>query len=261
MSGSIMLSNVINKTILVQTRYMGTGTRGARGHGWLKKYRDGLGERHLQGRFHKRDVEHLNNINNQVFSLNGDKKTIAYLDFKIGEGSATAGGKDEDASLDTPKTIKRVTIELATAALPQTCENFIKLCHSNDDEGHTYMNSKIFKIEPKVGICLGDLPHSNGKEGKCHPSINGGLDTFPDEAMVLTHSEKGIISMISTGVDKNDSRFFITTVDDAPHLDGRHVAFGRVKEGMDALEEIVKNTYTKKGRPTVDIQVVSCGTL
>jgi cyclophilin family peptidyl-prolyl cis-trans isomerase len=261
MNSSTMFSNIMNRTILVQTRYMGTGTRGARGHGWLKKYRDGLGERHLQGRFHKRNVEHLNKINDQVFSLNGDEKKIAYLDFKIGEGSATAGANDEDVSMDTQRTIKRVTIELATAALPQTCDNFIKLCTTNDDNTHKYMKSKIFKIEPKVGICLGDLPDSNGKEGQCHPSINGGLDTFPDEAMVLTHSQKGIVSMLSTGVDKNDSRFFITTVDDAPHLDGRHVAFGRVKEGLDALEEIVKNTYTKKGRPTVDIQVVSCGTL
>jgi cyclophilin family peptidyl-prolyl cis-trans isomerase len=260
MNSSIMFSNIVNRAILVQTRYMGTGTRGARGHGWLKKYREGLGERHLQGRFHKRNVDHLNDINNQVFALNGDEKTIAYLDFQIGEGSAT-DTKDEDVSLRTQKTIKRITIELATAALPQTCENFIKLCTENDDDIHTYMKSKIFKIEPKVGICLGDLPHSNGKEGQCHPSINGGLDTFPDESMVLTHSQKGIVSMLSTGVDKNDSRFFITTVDDAPHLDGRHVAFGRVKEGMDALEEIVKNTYTKKGRPTIDIQVVSCGTL
>jgi cyclophilin family peptidyl-prolyl cis-trans isomerase len=67
--------------------------------------------------------------------------------------------------------------------------------------------------------------------------------------------------MLSTGLDRNDSRFIITTVEDAPHLDGKYVAFGRVKEGMEVLDKLVKNTFTKKGRPTLDIQVVKSGVL
>lgn len=240
---------------------MGTGTRGARGHGWLQKYRDGLGGRHLQGRFHKRNVEHLNRINDQVFSLNGGKETIAYLDFKVASSSPSTDIPIDDRTSTNQQTSKRITIQLASAALPQTCQNFVKLCNSDESDGVTYKNSKVFKIEPKAGICLGDLPNSDGKEGRCHPSINGGLNTFPDESMVLSHSQKGIVSMLSTGVDKNDSRFIITTVDDAPHMDGRYVAFGKVKDGMEALEEILNNTYTKKGKPTVDIQIVACGIL
>ena len=39
----------------------------------------------------------------------------------------------------------------------------------------------------------------------------------------------------------------IMTVDDAPHLDGTLVAFGKVREGLTALKEIVSNMYTQKG--------------
>jgi cyclophilin family peptidyl-prolyl cis-trans isomerase len=113
---------------------------------------------------------------------------------------------------------------------------------------------------------LGDVTDKNdGMQGKCHESLGndavGSPATFPHERMVLSHAEKGIVSMLSTGLDRNDSRFMITTVDDAPHLDGRYVAFGKVKEGLNVLEDIVKNTYTKRGRPTVAIQVVESGTL
>lgn len=239
-------------------RTFASGTRGARGHGWFLKYRAGLGGRHLQGRFHNRDIDKRIAINRQVFGLN-DKynpkglnphhphRHLAYLDLQIME--------------DQKDTVHRIVIELATAALPKTCENFIKLCQDGE-----YKNSKIFKIEPKVGICMGDITEKNdGMQGRCHASLGndivGNPATFAHEKTVLSHVEKGIVSMLSTGLDQNDSRFMITTVEDAPHLDGRYVAFGKVKEGLNVLEEIVKNTYTKRGRPTVAIQVVESGTL
>mmetsp|Transcript_5421 Transcript_5421/g.10328 ORF Transcript_5421/g.10328 Transcript_5421/m.10328 type:complete len:259 (-) Transcript_5421:60-836(-) len=236
-------------------RTFASGTRGARGHGWFQKYRAGLSGRHLQGRFHNRDVQKRIAINQQVFGLNDNQQYnpkglnhLAYLDLQVADDQ-----KDH--------VVHRIVIELATAALPSTCENFIKLCQ----EG-LYKNSKIFKIEPKVGLCLGDVTEKNdGMQGQCHESLGndaaGSPATFAHERMVLSHVEKGIVSMLSTGLDQNDSRFMITTVDDAPHLDGRYVAFGKVREGLNVLEDIVKNTYTKRGRPTVAIQVVESGTL
>ena len=112
---------------------------------------------------------------------------------------------------------------------------------------------------------MGDVTEKNdGLQGSCDSSVAreiGSPHTFAHESVVLSHAEKGIVSMLSTGLDKNDSRFMITTVDDAPHLDGKHVAFGRVKEGLDFLEDLVANIYTKKGQPTVAIEVVKCGEL
>ncbi|GFH50152.1 hypothetical protein CTEN210_06628 [Chaetoceros tenuissimus] len=218
------------------------GTRGARGHGWLQKYRAGQGGRHLQGRFHNRDTEKLTQINNQVFEL-GSSST--FLDIEA-EGQT-----------------HRIEIELAEKALPNTSENFRMLCQDG-----LYKQSKVFKIEPKVGLCLGDVTVDNtGRQGSCHESLNeesktlGMPNCFQHESTVVSHAQKGIVSMLAPGLDQNDSRFMITTVEDAPHLDGRYVAFGRVKQGMDVLEQLVKNTYTKRGSPTVQIQVVDSGCL
>ena len=212
------------------------------------------------------------------------KKQVAYLDFKIGQqedewgavsGSGSgAGAEKEGKSNRNSGGLKRVTIELATEALPLTCQNFMALCEEKDanesEISHSYQNSKVFKIEPKVGICLGDIISSTGLSGSCHPSTsasattatktNTSPNTFSHESTVLSHAEKGMVSMLHSGRDRNDSRFVITTKN-APHLDGKYVAFGRVKEGLDFLEDIVKNVYTRKGRPTVDIEVVKCGIL
>ena len=233
----------------------------------MRKYREGLGGRHLQGRFHNRDVEKRVQINDQVFGMTARKSdqssssSLAYLDLKVEDREET----------------NRITIELASAALPNTCENFRKLLRNEEDasassteseQSYSYQNSKVFRIEPNVGICMGDVTEANnGLQGSCHPSIPtaeksyGNSTTFSHESTVLSHAQKGMVSMLSSGLDKNDSRFMITTVDDAPHLDGKYVAFGRVKDGMDALEDLVQSIYTKKGKPTVDIHVVDCGVL
>ena len=254
-------------TIQTQTQGFATGMRGSRDHGWLHKYRKGLGGRHLQGRYHNRDLEKRVAINNQVFALSNvnvnkeRKRNVAFLDLKIEDKNET----------------QRVTIELASEVLPNTCENFMALCTGTSGTSAsstsisstrtTYQNSKVFKIEPKVGICLGDVTEANnGLQGTCHSSTpnqnaTGSPDTFAHESTVLSHAQKGMVSMLSTGLDKNDSRFMITTVEDAPHLDGRYVAFGRVMEGLDVLEGLVKNVYTKKGRPQKSISIVNCGVL
>ena len=55
--------STLSSSFIQQIRLMGTGSRGARGHGWLHKYRAGEGGRHLQGRYHNRDIEKLISIN------------------------------------------------------------------------------------------------------------------------------------------------------------------------------------------------------
>lgn len=237
------------------------GSRGARGHGWLTKYRAGQGGRHLQGRYHLRDRQKLVSINDEVFALNkslGDaipKTTEAYIELRT-------ESNDDDDSGDT--TNQRIVIELATAALPQTCGNFAALCRDGSSP-HGYKSTRVFKIEQNVGVCLGDNTVGNdGDGGRCHPdyaSTTNNPYSFDHEQTVLSHAQKGIVTMLSSGLDNNDSRFMITTAEDSPHLDGKYVAFGRVTEGMDWLERTVENTYTKRGRPINDIMVVSSGLL
>ena len=225
---------------------MATGTRGARGHGWLKKYRAGLGGRHLQGRWHYRDVDELNAVNDQIFSMNDaletSSPTEAYLDIAVG-GSPP----------------RRVVIELASAALPRTAENFTLLCGEDEGRGG-YKSTLAYKIEKTVGMCFGDVVSNDGSSGRCHPSIGTPQSpfAFEDEGFFLSHTGPGIVTMMSPGAHRNDSRFLITTAD-APQLDGRFVAFGRVRDGMDVIDDIATGVFTKRGRPTVDIKITESG--
>ena len=235
-------------------RDMATGTRGARGHGWLKKYRAGLGGRHLQGRWHFRNVDELNEVNDLVFGMNESLDvsipTEAYLDLSV------AG----DSNYTTPR---RVIIELASAALPKTTENFRLLCQEKGENGGLgYESTLVYKIEKTVGLCMGDVVSNDGTGGRCHPTLGTYASpyAFEDEGFLISHTGPGIVSMMSPGVHRNDSRFLITTTG-AAQLDGRFVAFGRVKEGMDVITDIATGVFTKRGRPTVEVKVVGCGEL
>lgn len=104
---------------------------------------------------------------------------------------------------------------------------------------------------------------NDGSGGRCHPKMGTYTSpySFEDEGLLISHTGPGIVSMMSPGVHRNDSRFLITTTN-APQLDGRFVAFGRVKgDGMDVINDIVTGVFTKRGRPTVLISVADCGVI
>lgn len=131
----------------------------------------------------------------------------------------------------------RVVMELYAHCVPKTAENFRALCTGEKGVGQKgkplhYKGSTFHRVIPNFMCQGGDFTAGNGTGGE---SIYG--EKFEDENFEEKHTEPGILSMANSGPGTNGSQFFLTTTA-TPHLDGKHVVFGKVVEGMDVVKAV-----------------------
>lgn len=161
--------------------------------------------------------------------------------FEIGFNGATAG---------------TIVIELFSDIVPKTAENFRCLCTGELGKSKIstytlhYLNSPIHSVIP--GFCCqgGDFTLVSGGE-----SIYDG--PFADENFNVQHDQAGLLSMFNTGKNANGSQFFIT-LDALPELDGKHVVFGKVVDGMQVVKDM-EALGSEDGKASKRITIKACG--
>ena len=127
-----------------------------------------------------------------------------------------------------------VTIELHDDDAPKTVANFRKLAEDGFYDGLIF-----HRVIPDFMI-QGGCPEGTGTGGPGY--------SFEDEANEH-RIVRGALAMANSGPNTNGSQFFVVTKDEAPWLDGKHTVFGRVTDGMDAVDAIEGTETGHNDRP------------
>ena len=139
-----------------------------------------------------------------------------------------------------------IKAELYPEAAPKTVENFLKLVDEK------FYDGLIFHRVIKGFMIQGGDPTGTG--------MGGSKDTIVGEFRAngfqndLTHT-RGVLSMARTNMPNSASSQFFIMHQDAPHLDGQYAAFGKVVEGMEAVDKIASVKTNWQDKPLKDQRI------
>lgn len=164
-------------------------------------------------------------------------------------------------SVGADPTLHEMQFTLFKNVVPKTVENFLCLCTGEKGTVKTpkgevplsFKNSIFHRLIKGFMIQGGDFTNGNGTGGV---SIYG--EKFADENFKVKHTERGQLSMANAGPNTNGSQFFIT-FKDTVHLNGKHVVFGRLTQGMEVLDMLEDLETAAQDRPVNEVKIVDCG--
>ena len=188
----------------------------------------------------------------------------------VGAVSAKTASAEEESTKVTKRAFFDVSIGgepagrfvfgLYGETVPRTVENFVRLCvgDKTDAQGRrlAYGGSPFHRVIKGFMIQGGDFTAGNG---------TGGLSIyetgkFKDENFRVRHTRRGLLSMANAGPGTNGSQFFVTAAA-TPWLDGRHVVFGEVLQGLELLGTIEGQATDRSDRPLKPVVVTRAGAL
>lgn len=152
--------------------------------------------------------------------------------------------------------VGRMKMELFADIVPKTAENFRQLCTGEflkDGVPQGYKGSTFHRVIKDFMIQGGDFLKGNGTGST---SIYG--PKFADENFRLKHDAPGLLSMANSGPNTNGCQFFVTCAK-CDFLDGKHVVFGRVVDGLLVMRKIENVPTGVNNKPKLPVVVTQCG--
>ncbi|XP_065770993.1 peptidyl-prolyl cis-trans isomerase H isoform X1 [Muntiacus reevesi] len=168
------------------------------------------------------------------------------------KGTCTRSGRQ----ILPPQEVGRMKIELFADVVPKTAENFRQFCTGEfrkDGVPIGYKGSTFHRVIKDFMIQGGDFVNGDGTGVA---SIYRG--PFADENFKLRHSAPGLLSMANSGPSTNGCQFFITC-SKCDWLDGKHVVFGKIIDGLLVMRKIENVPTGPNNKPKLPVVISQCG--